>query len=97
MLEARPNERRVIVENLNMIKRHTARGRCRTRAAWAPADDPGRHHREGVAGARLERDGHLPDLQAADPRRHRPAKEVKDKTIRVRVCRRADCGQEIDR
>jgi hypothetical protein len=24
-------------------------------------------------------------------------KQVKDKTVRVRVCRRADCRQEIDR
>src|SRR5205823_10164673 len=37
------------------------------------ADQPGRPRREGVARAGLERDGHLPDLQAADPRRHAPA------------------------
>ena len=24
-------------------------------------------------------------------------KTVKDKTVRVRVCKRADCGQEIDK
>ena len=24
-------------------------------------------------------------------------KEIKDKRVKIRVCRRADCGQEIDR
>ena len=35
VLEARPDERRVIVENLNIVKRHTKPRRSRTRAGWA--------------------------------------------------------------
>ena len=57
---------------------------------------PGGRIEQAVAAAGLERDGRLPDVQAADARRHAPA-HVKDKTIRVRVCKHADCGQEIDK
>ena len=35
IIEARPSEGRVIVENLNVVKRHTQPRRCATRAAWA--------------------------------------------------------------
>ena len=35
VLEARPREGRVIVENLNLVKRHTRPRPIRQRAAWA--------------------------------------------------------------
>ncbi len=35
VLEARPRDQRVIVEQLNMVKRHRKPGRSGTRAAWA--------------------------------------------------------------
>ena len=44
----------------------------------------------------VERDARLPGLQEADPRRH-GVEDVKDKTVRVRVCKNDGCGQEIDR
>ena len=42
VLEARPSEGRVIVENLNMVKRHTKPRPISTRAGWAaPQIQPG--------------------------------------------------------
>jgi len=35
VIEALPREQRVVVENLNMITRHSRPPRSRTRAAWA--------------------------------------------------------------
>ena len=37
ILEARPNEGRVIVENLNMIKRHTRPRPCTSATSWSSA------------------------------------------------------------
>ena len=70
VVEARPRERRVLVENVNLIKRHTRPRPIRNASQMGgPQIEPG-----GVierrAAARLERDGRLPDVQAADPGRH---------------------------
>ena len=35
VLDARPSDRKVIVENLNLASAHRSRGRSATRAAWA--------------------------------------------------------------
>ena len=44
----------------------------------------------------VERDGRLPDVQAPDA--HRPrTRENKGETVKVRVCKRDGCGQDIDR
>ena len=47
VLEARPRERPRIVENLNIVKRHTqAAADARRQPHGRHADDPGRRHRE---------------------------------------------------
>ena len=97
VLEARPDDRRVVVENLNMIKRHTRpRPMSSPSRMGAPQLQPG-----GV----IEKAGPIPvsNVMVVCPGCLRPTRtgivvrEIKGKTVRVRLCRRADCGQEIDR
>jgi large subunit ribosomal protein L24 len=97
ILEARPREGRVIVENLNMIKRHTKPRPMRNPSRMgAPQIQPG-----GV----IEKAGPLPvsNVMLVCPVCNRPTrvgtvvKEAKGGARRVRVCRRDDCRQEIDR
>jgi large subunit ribosomal protein L24 len=97
VLEARPGERRVIVENLNVVKRHTRPKPIRTRSGiGGPQMEPG-----GV----LEKPAPIPasNVMVVCPSCNRPARtgvkheQVKDKVVRVRVCKREDCGAEIDR
>ena len=97
VLEARPREQRVIVENLNLVKRHTKPRPVRnTSRMGGPQIEPG-----GV----ITKPAPLPvsNVMVVCPTRKRPTRigvaehDVKGETRRVRVCRRADCGQEIDR
>jgi large subunit ribosomal protein L24 len=97
VIEARPTERRVIVENLNLIKRHTRPRPVRDASRMGgPQIEPG-----GV----IEKPAPLPvaNVMVVCPTCRRPSrvgilvKEVKDRKIKVRVCKRADCGEEIDR
>ena len=97
VIEARPRDKRVIVENLNVVKRHT-----RPR----PLKDSSRMGGPQVApGGIIERAAPVPvaNVMLVCPVCRRPTrvgtvvKETKDGTARVRVCKRADCGQEIDR
>jgi large subunit ribosomal protein L24 len=97
VLEARPRERRVVVENLNTVKRHTRPRPVRnTSRMGGPQIEPG-----GV----ITKPAPLPvaNVMVVCPTCKRPTrvgmhvKDVKGETVRVRVCRRADCGQEIDR
>jgi large subunit ribosomal protein L24 len=97
ILEARPNEGRVIVENLNVIKRHTKPRPMRNPSRMgAPQIQPG-----GV----IEKAAPLPvsNVMLVCPVCNRPTrvgtleKDVKGGHRRVRVCKRDDCGQEIDK
>ena len=97
VLEARPRERRVIVENLNVMKRHT-----RPR----PIRDASRMGGTQIApGGIIEKAAPVPvgNVMVVCPICKRPTrvgikeKETKGGVARVRVCKRADCGQEIDR
>jgi large subunit ribosomal protein L24 len=97
VLEARPKEGRVIVENLNVIKRHTRpRPMSSPSRMGAPQIQPG-----GV----IEKAGPIPisNVMIVCPVCNRPTRvgtitrDVKSGPTRIRVCRRADCGQEIDR
>ena len=96
VLEARPKEGRVIVENLNVIKRHTRpRPMSNPSRMGAPQIQPG-----GV----IEKAGPIPisNVMIVCPTCGLPTrvgikvKEVKGETIRVRVCKRDGCGQELD-
>ena len=99
ILDARPRDGKVIVENLNVDDASTrSRARSATRAAWAAR----RSRRAAVienaaAVVRVERDARLPDVQAADARRLPVQGRQGRQTVKVRVCKRDGCGQEIDR
>jgi len=97
VLEARPRERRVIVENLNIVKRHTKPRPVRnTTRMSGPQVEPG-----GV----ISKPAPLPvsNVMVVCPTCKRPTrvgvheKDVKGETLRVRVCKRDDCRQEIDK
>jgi large subunit ribosomal protein L24 len=97
VIESRPGERRVIVENLNLVKRHTRPRPIRNASRMGgPQIEPG-----GV----IEKPAPLPvaNVMIVCPICKRPTrvgvtvKELKGETVKVRVCKRADCGQEIDR
>ena len=97
VIDARPKERRVVVENLNVVKRHTKP---------RPIKDASR-----MGGTQIQPGGIVEKAAALDisnvmvvcPVCNRPTrvgmklKEVKGEQVKLRVCRRADCGQEIDR
>jgi len=97
VLEARPTERRVIVENLNIVKKHQRPRPVRgTGRMGTPQIMPG-----GV----MEMAAPLPvsNVMVVCPVCNRPTrvgverKTVKDRLVPIRVCRRADCRGEIDR
>ena len=97
VIEARPGERRVIVENLNIVKRHMKP---------RPIKSPSRMGQSQIQpGGVIEKPAPLPvdKVMVVCPVCNRPTrvaivvKEVKDRRQHVRVCRRDDCRQEIDR
>ena len=97
VIDAHPKERKVVVENLNIAKRHTKP---------RPIQNTSRMGAAGMTpGGVIERPAPLPvgNVMVVCPVCNRPTRvgthlrTVKDKTIRVRVCRNADCGQEIDK
>ncbi len=96
VLEARPRDRKVIVENLNQVKRHTRPRPVRQRSGMgSPQIEPG-----GV----ITKPAPLPvaNVMLVCPSCKRPTRvgveirEIKGKRERIRVCKRADCGQDID-
>jgi large subunit ribosomal protein L24 len=97
VIDALPRERRVIVENLNVVKRHTKPKPVKNSSRMGgPSIIPG-----GV----IDKPAPLPvaNVMLVCPVCNRPTrvgtvvKEAKGEQHRVRVCRRADCGQEIDK
>ena len=97
VLEARPREGKVIVENLNIAKRHTKPRPMRDASRMGGT--------QMIPGGIIDRPAPVavsnvmvvcPTVQAPDPRRH-DVREVKGETVKVRVCKRDGCGQEIDR
>jgi large subunit ribosomal protein L24 len=96
ILEARPRERRVIVENLNIAHHHQKP---------QPIRDANR-----VGGAQMSPGGIISKPMAVPvgnvmlvcPTCRKPTrvgyttKEIKGETVKVRLCKREGCGQEID-
>jgi large subunit ribosomal protein L24 len=85
------------VENVNMVKRHQRPRPIQNASRMGgPSIIPG-----GI----IEKSAPLPvsNVMIVCPTCKKPTrvgtvlKTVKDKTVRVRVCRHADCGQEIDK
>jgi large subunit ribosomal protein L24 len=96
VLEARPNEGRVLVENLNMIKRHTKP---------RPISSPSRMGQSQIQpGGVIDKAAPLPvsKVMVVCPNCTRPTrvgiviKDLKGDRRSVRVCRRDDCRKEID-
>jgi large subunit ribosomal protein L24 len=97
VLEARPSDRRVIVEGLNIVKRHTKPRPIRDSSRMGgPTMAPG-----GVIDKPAPVD--VSNVMIVCPACDRPTrigyafKDIKGGQVKVRVCRRSDCGQEIDR
>ena len=98
VLEARPDEKRVIVENLNMVKRHSKP---------KPIKNPSRMGgAQFTPGGVIDKAAPIPisNVMLVCPTCNRPTrigyvmKERKDEApLKVRVCRRDDCRQEIDK
>ena len=97
VLDARPAERRVIVENLNVVKRHTRPKPMRDSSRMGGT--------QMTPGGVIEKAAPVPvaNVMVVCPTCNRPTrigmklKDVKDKHGLVRVCKRADCGEEIDK
>jgi large subunit ribosomal protein L24 len=97
VVEARPSERRVIVENLNVAKRHTRPRPIRDSSRMGGA--------QVVPGGILDKPAAVPVSNVmvvcpvcGNPTRVAMAeKEIKGEIVRVRVCKRDGCGQEIDK
>ena len=98
VIDAMPRDRKVIVENLNIVKRHT-----RPR----PLKDASRMGGQQVEpGGIIEMAAALPvsRVMLVCPVCGRPTRvgietrDTKAEGIRkVRICKRADCGQDIDK
>jgi len=97
VLEARPRVGRVVIENLNIVKRHTKPRAIRDSSRkGGPTMEPG-----GVIDKPAPIN--VSNVMIVCPACDRPTrigiqiKDVKGEKVKVRVCRRADCGQEVDR
>jgi large subunit ribosomal protein L24 len=97
VIEARPRERRVVVENLNVVKRHT-----RPR----PMRDANRMGGTTmIPGGVIDKPAPMPvsKVMVVCPTCGLPTrvgyafKEVKGRTVKVRVCKRAGCGEQLDK
>ena len=95
VLEARPRDRSVIVENLNLAKRHTKPRPIRDSTRMGGANIiPG-----GIIDKPMPLD--VSNVMVVCPTCQQPTrvgvtvKEIKGEAVRVRVCKRQGCGQEI--
>src|SRR5262245_28706858 len=97
VIDARPRDGKVIVENLNIVKRHTRpRPLKNTSRMSGPQVEPG-----GI----VSKPSPLPvsRVMLVCPVCNRPTRvgveirELKGRTQKIRVCKRVDCGQDIDR
>ena len=96
VLDARPSDRQVIVENLNVARRHTKP---------RPMRDSSRMGGTQMSpGGMIDKPTAVPvgNVMVVCPTCKLPTRigysfrEVKGETHKVRVCKRAGCGQEID-
>ena len=97
VIDARPKDKKVIVENLNIVKRHTKP---------RPIRESSRMGGQTIQpGGVIEKAAPLnvSNVMVVCPVCNRPTrvgmkfKDVKGERVKVRVCRRADCHEEIDR
>jgi large subunit ribosomal protein L24 len=97
VIEARPRERRVLVENLNVAKRHTKPRPIRDSSRMGGA--------QILPGGIMDKPAPVPvsNVMVVCPVCGNPTrvgvaeKDAKGGTVRVRVCKREGCGEELDR
>src|SRR4026207_2357958 len=97
VVEARPSERRVIVETLNVAKRHTRPRPIRDSSRMGGA--------QVVPGGILDKPAPVPvsnvmvvcPVCGNPPRVGMAGEGGKGEVVHVRVCKRGGCGQELDR
>jgi large subunit ribosomal protein L24 len=97
VVDARPRELKVMVENLNLATRHQKPKPMRDASRMGGA--------QMTPGGRVEKPTLVPvgNVMVVCPTCKLPSrigyktKEIKGETIKVRVCKRAGCGQELDR
>jgi large subunit ribosomal protein L24 len=96
VIESRPRDRRVIVENLNLAKRHTKPRPVRDTTRMGGAQIiPG-----GIIEKAMPLD--VSNVMLVCPTCKQPTrvgvreKDIKGEIVRVRVCKRPGCGEEID-
>src|SRR5438132_7403144 len=97
VIDARPREQRVIVENLNVSKHHQKPRPIRNASRMGGA--------QMAPGGIIDRPVPVPvgNVMVVCPTCKLPTrvgyktKQVKGETVKVRVCKREGCGQEIDR
>ena len=97
VLEARPRDKRVVVENLNVVKRHMRPQPMRDSSRMGGA--------AMTPGGVIDKPSAVPvsNVMLVCPTCNRPTrvgmttKEIKGREVRVRVCKRVDCLQEIDK
>jgi large subunit ribosomal protein L24 len=97
VIEAQPDERRVLVENLNVVKRHTRP---------KPVKDSSRMGGPSIIpGGVIDKPAPLAvsKVMVVCPTCNLPTrvghtfKEIKGKRVKVRVCKRHGCGGELDK
>jgi large subunit ribosomal protein L24 len=97
VIDARPKDKKVIVENLNLVKRHTKP---------RPIQNTSRMGSAGMTpGGVIDKPApmHVGNVMVVCPVCNRPTrvgmreKESHGEPVKVRVCKRVDCGEEIDR
>jgi large subunit ribosomal protein L24 len=98
IIEADPRERRVMVENLNLVKKHRKP---------RPMKDSSRMGQTQVQpGGVIDLAAPLPvsSVMVVCPTCNRPTRvgyefreDEKGRRIKVRVCKRTDCGEVVDR
>jgi large subunit ribosomal protein L24 len=98
IIEADPRKRRVMVENLNLVKKHRKP---------RPLKDSSRMGQTQIQpGGVIDLAAPLPvsSVMVVCPTCNRPTRvgyefreDEKGRRIKVRVCRRADCGEVLDR
>jgi large subunit ribosomal protein L24 len=97
VIEALPRERRVVLENLNLVKRHQKPRPIRDASRMGGP--------QIVPGGIIEKPAPIDvsNVMVVCPTCKNATrvgiheKDVKGEIVRVRVCRRAGCGQEIDK
>ena len=97
IIEARPDERRVIVENLNVVKKHRRPKALRDSSRMGqPQVQPG-----GVFD--ISAPVPVSNVMVVCPTCNRATRvgydfrEQKGGNVKLRVCKRADCGEVLDR